>query len=688
MSRTLSLGSHRLLLGALVLLLVSMSLTAAAAKAQTIPAECANLQAKLEMAAKEANHGEGDTVQLSGMCEASNLKTKSGVTLPNESNFTLEGAPGTTSGFDGKGVTATMLSMKNGGESVGSMTISNLTFEHANISSSESAALQIRAAQLVLSHDSFVEDWDEGGGQGGAVSISIDENCLPTLTTALTIVGSTFSSDKLIDGSEGGALWVQQDCASANAVLEDNVFENNTLEANGPFVYTGGALSFSTNTVHEAHSSLQQSGNVFSSNSIVRTAGEGSYGGGGEWVQGANLTSVDDRYSLNLISGASGAKKWSWGGGLSILNSGCDQAATESTVINGVIAANKMEGGEAADDGGAGIYIGCGFSETNPNHLVLRNSTVTENTVTSGGIAGIDGHPQDHLALENSIVEGDVGGAELGGFTGEGGSLTATYSDVCSGTSPLTGVGNICANPLLANNGNPASFDVHETAASPTIDKGSNALVPSGLSTDFYGKPRIQPSDGYLPPCTPGARIGLTYYPAVVDMGASEFPEPALADSARVCPGQSTSASPPPAPGKTNFISIKTSGAIASLKMSCSSSDGIGCSGTIIITSAETLKGSKVIAVSASNRKAVRVAEGTFSIPAGQTATVKVKLNSTGKALLKKFHAMPSIMIANEAIAGNTSFLFLFRSVRFTEPKKHKSKKHKSKKHHKGSKHH
>src|SRR2546423_920982 len=83
------------------------------------------------------------------------------------------------------------------------------------------------------------------------------------------------------------------------------------------------------------------------------------------------------------------------------------------------------------------------------------------------------GEPGDQLTLQNSILNGDSDGGELTGFTGAGGSVTASYSDLCNGSSPFAGTGNICANPALAS---PATGDVHETSSSPTIDAGSNAL--------------------------------------------------------------------------------------------------------------------------------------------------------------------------------------------------------------------
>ena len=118
--------------------------------------------------------------------------------------------------------------------------------------------------------------------------------------------------------------------------------------------------------------------------------------------------------------------------------------------------------------------------------LTLQDSTVSGNGSVAGGVAGIGGGPTDHLTMTNTIDTGNTGGTDLGGFNGAGGLITTSYSDVCTSGAPLTGTGDICAAPALVS-----ATDVHETAASPTIDKGSNALVPAGLSTDFFGGPRI-----------------------------------------------------------------------------------------------------------------------------------------------------------------------------------------------------
>jgi hypothetical protein len=157
-------------------------------------------------------------------------------------------------------------------------------------------------------------------------------------------------------------------------------------------------------------------------------------------------------------------------------------------------------------------------------------------------------------------------------------------------------------------------------------------------------------------------------------MGASEFGPVLVAALAIACPPPHR---PTPPPGLTHFVRLKTNAKGAALTLSCTSTDGLGCSGTIFITTDELLHGKKVVAVSLEGRKkvSVRLAQTPFSIPAGGTATIQVKLDATGLKLLRRFHAFSTFLIANEASPTSDPFIFLFHTARFSEPKK-KPKKH------------
>ncbi|MFI4992696.1 MAG: hypothetical protein ACHQCH_03640 [Solirubrobacterales bacterium] len=646
MSRSSGFASHRFLLALIALLLLGLS-GASAAPAETLPAECGTLQAQLTAASTRPGGGEGDTVVLKGMCESLSLGG-SGVTIPKGSNFTLEGAPSTTSGIDAAGFVGSALS----GTELASFTITKLTFEHSN-----TVAVSLRGERLTLSSDSFLENSNNDTTSSALFIGGGEPTCAPGNGPAISLLDSTFRANTLTVGGgvgAGGAAFLLDSCTNgAPNLVEGNVFEGNTLRANGSEQALGAGLLFAASATDPPP--LMQLGNVFAANSILDIAGKGRYGGGGEWTEGVSLTSVDDRFSTNTIPGTEGAY-WSYGAGLGIV--ACNSTTpTENALENAVVAGNSIDGGSPADAGGAGIYSGCGKYLTTPDHLRLLNSTVTENAVPNGGIAGIYGKPSDQLEVANSIVAADSGGAEIGGFNGTGGSLGVSFSDVCSGSSPFAGAGNICAPPLLAS-----ASDVHETSASPTIDAGSNALVPSGLSTDAFGTTRILAGH---------AACGVSF-PAVVDIGAEEFQSASPSCPAPVTPR-------PPVPGLTHYISRKVSPTGIAVKLSCSSTDGLGCSGTIFLTTNEILQGKRVIAVGASHhtRGSVRLGQAPFSLAAGSTATFTVKLNSTGLELLRRFHAISAFMLANEVSPTSTPFIFLLDGVRFSQPK-HKSKKHKS----------
>jgi hypothetical protein len=519
----------QVVLAAAAPLLTGLLLATPAALGATVSTDCAGLQGAINTASSHTNHGEGEVIVLHGLCNATDLKLKTGVTIPGESNVTIEGEAGTVSGFDGNGVEQPLLRSASF-EAAGTLTIRNLTFQHANVTTGAGSAVQLDVTHVTLAADSFIENTLHGFGGGAAQVFVTAPGGKPVCQTTpdpagATVVNDVFRANKVIGTSQasGGALVIAQICEYPESILEGNLFEANTVEQNGSGEAFGGAFTFEPGG--EKPTPLIQRSNVFDSNQIISTSTTSDFGGGGEWTEGASLISVGDRFSRNTIPGA-GSAKWSWGGGLGILNSSCESLSggiTASTVEDAVVTGNSIGAG-SGDLGGAGIYVGCGPVPANPNHLTVRDSTVTENSVPAGGSAGIDGNPGDQLNLLNSIVA-DSGGPEIEGFNGPGGALSVSYSDVCTAglSTPLAGTGNICADPKLANGGNPASVDVHETGtfpgqagASPTIDAGSVAQVQPSLVSDFYGQPRTR--TGIAPQTCSGPGVP----PRFVDMGAGQ----------------------------------------------------------------------------------------------------------------------------------------------------------------------
>jgi hypothetical protein len=114
------------------------------------------------------------------------------------------------------------------------------------------------------------------------------------------------------------------------------------------------------------------------------------------------------------------------------------------------------------------------------------------------------------------------------------------------------------------------------------------------------------------------------------------------------------------------------------ITVGCTGTSTQPCTGTIFATTAETLQGKKVIAITSSTKhatkgkqRAIRVAQAPFSLAGGQTATIQLKLNSTGLKLLRRFHAISAYVLAGEVLPQG-KFIFLVREVLFKTPIKHK----------------
>ncbi len=483
----------------------------ASANATTLETGCGELQSTLDAVAGEARHGEGDVIVLNELCDAANLGTSSGVTLPAGSNFTLEGKSGTVSGFAGAGVTGPLLGTV-GDEEAGTPTLSGLVFEHADLT--EASALSVRAARVTLDDDSFLGNREEGA-KGHAAFVSAGQSDCNAATGAqtITLTDSRIQKNKMVLGSGqggGGAVVLGSICVGSQVVVDDNSFTGNTLQGTdtpeGPWVVGAGLDVVGGDP---GPTVVSQRGNVFDSNHITATGPSlADYGGGGEWLENSSLLSVGDRFTRNTVVGTIGSpERWSWGAGLGNTKVDCNRSdLPETTVEDAVVTGNTLEEGTNEAIGGGGIWVLC-------SHLRVLDSTITLNTAPNG--PGVEGDELgDQLEIENTILAGDIGDGEIVGFEGPGSFVHVSYSDACGESdAPFPGPGNICANPELDDHGNPSSVNVHESPSSPTINVGSNALVPSGLLTDFYGHTRVLAAAPHLPRCGT----------AVVDMGASEF---------------------------------------------------------------------------------------------------------------------------------------------------------------------
>jgi hypothetical protein len=563
-----------------------LALGAAPAGAAGATVNCAQLQGALS-AAKA-----GDTITLNELCTSGFPYTLPAVQM------TLAGTPG--AGFEG----GNTVQLQGSGSAP---TIEGLIFENAHSTAANSGgALSLNAAPsgsaVTLARDTFVGDV-ASGGEGGAARLNTSSaivtvtdstftNNSATLTggalmieaTSANVSGDTFTGNSVtgavafggglyastVEGSitlsksrfggnssddEGGGAWLASEASGVPITLIANTFSHNDVSdpagtSKNARGYLGGGIALEGESAVPIN--VVQRENTFDGNSVSFKPAAVSAMGGGESTTHIALHSADDHFTNNTLQSPSAAenaeskKVFGWGAGLSVAECGDTTEAPPtvpnviSTLADAVVAGNTLLSGPSAN--GAGIYVGF-VCPTAYETLQLIDSTVAGNAVSgaSGRVAGISGGPHDVLAMTNTIVFGDSGGPELGGFQGLAG-VSAAFSDVCSAASPFAGAGNICVDPGLLAPG-PGSGDVHETAASPTLEHGSNALVPTSVSADAFGGPRV------LGPLL----CGVSPAP-VVDIGAAEFAYPVPSCPPLVLLSYSQ---PPPAPtlsslGQTN----------------------------------------------------------------------------------------------------------------------------------------
>jgi hypothetical protein len=574
MSRGAHRGRHLRLLALTAVAVLWLGPATMGARAASLTTDCVGLQAALDQAQS------GDTITLNQLCTKDNSGASNGQFLLNSGSndsrsYTLTGQPGSGAGFDGTGVGARMLSATNtsGSTPTATLTVNNLVFQNGNSAGANGGALQFDGDYVIsLSGDTFSNNQASSGGTGGALSYAssatssqmtlnndtftgnlaaggvggaVDVQTSGPQSMSVAMNGDTFTGNQTQgggSGGEGGAVELELPVTAGSVTVTNSTFRNNATQTSGggldifsPFVpipvtltgntfagnsvngcgcgsaQGGGVAIFSASTSPPTGTApITQTGNTFSGNSV--TGSSISVAGGGEAIGGDTLTSTGDVFTQNTLS-APGSGDDAEGAGLSI-QTDCDTSTPQHQATNLVLAGNSIGDGGAGSPEGA-LSTSCGASTSGqPTSLKLVNSTISGNR-GGGGTAGINGESIDQLTLQNTILTGNSDGADLGGFGAS--SVAATYTDLCSGASPFPGTGNICAPPALAN---PPAGDVHETSSSPTIDAGSNSLVPPGVNTDVYGAARIQPRVAGNPP--------------VVDMGAAEFPAIPLAPSASI----------------------------------------------------------------------------------------------------------------------------------------------------------
>jgi hypothetical protein len=258
---------------------------------------------------------------------------------------------------------------------------------------------------------------------------------------------------------------------NSSPTLRNLIFSGNAANSGGGMANLNGSnptltnVTFSGNTagfgggMYNEDSSNPTLTNVTFSGNVANSNGGGMF----------NLSSSPTLTNVAFIGNTAISK----GGGM-------DNIANSSPTLTNVIFS-----GNAALFGGGGMRSI--FSS-----LTLTNVTFSGNTAgTQGG--GME-HSNSNSTLTNVIMWGNTASSSAE-ISHSGGTLTVTYSNIQGGYSGTT---NINADPLFVDADGPDNIvgtlddNLRLQSDSPSINAGNNAAVPTGVTTDLEGKPRIQ----------------------------------------------------------------------------------------------------------------------------------------------------------------------------------------------------
>ncbi len=303
-----------------------------------------------------------------------------------------------------------------------------------------------------------------------------------TLTDGVKLLGAG-ASITTIDGSNNGSVITAINVGSATQIDGFTII-------NGTGTYDNSYLGYFGGGIYDNNASPTVSNCIFTKNSAI--------GGGIANRWGSSPTVSNCVFYAN--SGCGGGMANFWNSSPTVNNcifysnsapNGGTGAMTNfkwcsPTVTNCIFYSNSAPNG-------AGMYN----EESTPT---VTNCTFFGNSAEYGGAMRNDSGSIPNLT--NCILWGDSSSSYGGGEECDyyGASAVITYCDVQGGRD---GTGNINADPLFFN---PSANNYHLQTGSPCIDTGSNIAVPSWLTTDIEGNPRI--------------------LNGVVDMGAYEYSAP------------------------------------------------------------------------------------------------------------------------------------------------------------------
>lgn len=120
-----------------------------------------------------------------------------------------------------------------------------------------------------------------------------------------------------------------------------------------------------------------------------------------------------------------------------------------------------------------------------------------------------------------------------------------------------------------------------------------------------------------------------------------------------------------------SVVSSRAVGKTVVVRLSCAVA---ACRGGVLLSSRERLRAGRVIALerhtTGVRHRIVVVGRAHYILTSGQTTSVSVSLNATGRALLKRFGKLPVTLTVTVVLGGKTTTIATNR-LTITAPAKH-----------------
>ncbi|MHC4500667.1 MAG: choice-of-anchor Q domain-containing protein, partial [Planctomycetota bacterium] len=362
-----------------------------------------------------------------------------------------------------------------------------------------------------------------------------DNNSVPADTADLDDDGDTaepipYDLDgypRILDGDLNGSFVVDMGAYEYNGLVVHNVTQDRfyiLIQAAINDAYNGDQIEVWPGTHYEAIDFKGKAIRLYSSGGpeVTTINANGAYHAV-QCVSGEDANTILEGFTITG-GDANGSFPDNVGGGM--YNSNSSPKVTNCIFCN-----------NSADVGGGGIFNEASSSPAVTNCILRGNSsnygagmwnygsspTLTNCTFSNNtgyNVGGMYNEYGSNPVVTNCIFWGDSPSE----ISNSSSTPLITYSDVQGGTGESWfGIGCIDADPCFvdANNPDPNLWNLRLKPDSPCIDAADNSSVPSGVTTDLAGHPRITDGD-----CN-GTEI--------VDMGAYEFAWVYLGDFAGGC---------------------------------------------------------------------------------------------------------------------------------------------------------